>query len=247
MTRKVQSLLSDNDIVIFELNRPEAANAFDLVSTIRLKKCLKQAVGEKRKGLIITSKNPKIFCSGGDIKAYAKLNTKSQGVIINNEIRKILNSLAHAPIVVVAAVEGVAVGGGVELLLACDQIVASQTSRFAFKQAALGLTPGWGGTQKLLNRVSKSVALDWLLSARFILAHEAFEHGLIDQLVMSGDALTQARNLILTYWRTNPALTHDVLGRLKKTIALSGIDEERAFNSLWFAKNHRDRLAEALK
>src|SRR5271166_5603001 len=95
----------------FQINRPNVANAFDLVTAVELEKELKAAVKTGHSGFIIGSKSEKIFCAGGDLKAYKKMKSKAEGVASNRKIRKMLSQFKEMPILIVAAVEGDVLGG----------------------------------------------------------------------------------------------------------------------------------------
>src|ERR1039458_492178 len=97
---------------VFYLHRPEAANAIDLSTAIDLSKEIKKAVKSQKSGFIITSQTRKIFCAGGDLKAYSKMKTKSEGIKVNRTIRESLRLLSQVPLTAVAAIEGDAIGGG---------------------------------------------------------------------------------------------------------------------------------------
>ncbi len=197
---------------IFYLDRPETANALDLPTAQNLKFTIKKAVQEKRAGLIITSKHPKVFCSGGDLKAYSKMKSSAQSLAQNKKIQALLSEFATAPLLIIAAVEGKAIGGGCELALACDRIICGEGAQFAFRQVGQGVTTGWGGGQRLLKRVGPPLALDWLISGRSIGPSEALRGGLVDQVVLKGQTLDAAQNFIARIDDT----PRDLLGAFKK-------------------------------
>ena len=223
---------------VFELDRPETANALDLNSAKLLSQAVKKAVSRNELGLIIASHHPRIFCSGGDLQVYSKTQTKSKGVSINRQIRKILQELASQPILVVAAVEGEAIGGGCELALACDWIVASGSSAFSFRQVNQHLIPGWGGGHRLLKRVRPSISLDWLTSGRRVGAQEAFRCGLVDQLCAKGTTLAESQEFL----RNRAPLSAALLKAAKLIVGNGAREEEKFFNQLWFKEGHRKAL-----
>ncbi len=217
-------------ITTFYIDRPLVANALDLATARLLKKALNAAVKAKNKGLIIASASNSVFCSGGDLKAYKAMKSKKEGVKANKEIRLILKALKASSLVVVAAVEGDAVGGGVELALACDFIVASASSRFSFRQVKLGLTPGWGGAKNLLYRVPGNLALRWLASGDWISAQEGLRTGLLDEVTTEGHTLERAQTLI-------GEMHSELFGTIKKLILSNGDNEGKIFDHLWQSRN----------
>ncbi len=217
---------------IFYLDRPEVANALDLQTTVKLQKEMDQAIKNKSSGFIITSKFQKNFCSGGDLKAFLKMKSKRDGMETHRKIRKILTGFRKKPIVIVCAIEGDAVGGGCELALACDYVIAGSSARFAFRQVHQNLSPGWGGTKNLLRRVERAQALDWLTSGRWISAQEALNRGLVDQITSSGKALSLSENFLQNR-------DSNLIGLFKDLISKEGRDEEKVFEKLWWSPPHR--------
>jgi enoyl-CoA hydratase/carnithine racemase len=218
----------------FFLDRPQAANALDLKTAQALASEIKKAVKNKSPGFIIASQNLKVFCAGGDLKEYSKMKTKNEGVKVNRAIRKILQDFQKTPLTVVAAVEGFCIGGGCELALATDHIICGQNALFAFKQVTLGLSPGWGGVQRLLSRVRAPIAYDWLSSGRWISAQEALGQGLVDEVVPMGQSLTRAE----TFISERASISLELILKLKRLVE-DPQGEEKLFESLWFSPQHR--------
>jgi enoyl-CoA hydratase/carnithine racemase len=223
----------------FAIEGPKTANAFDLENAMRLKASLNSALKQKHMGLIVTALANKTFCSGGNIKSYDKYKTKAQGVLVNRKIRKIITDLRRVPILIVAAIEGDALGGGCELALSCDFIIASEKARFSFRQVTQNLTPGWGGAAPLLRRVRKSTALDWLTSGRWINSQEALQEGLIDRVAVNGDSVKLAGEFIKD--RATP-----LIGEIKELIHVGGLGEERVFEKLWWSGAHQKAMKATL-
>jgi enoyl-CoA hydratase len=230
-------------IAKFTLERPSVANAFDLETALSLKSAVAAAVKARATGFIITSSSPKVFCGGGDLSVYSKMKTKNQGVAYNKKIREILSSFSETPLFLVAAVEGRAVGGGCELALACDYIIASHAADFVFGQVRQGLTTGWGGGVRLLDRVLPGRALDWLLSGRAVCASEALKEGLVDKVVADGLTLQAAEEFLSQIAELTPEL---ILAFKKSVYSRNLRTEANVFNGLWFSSQHREILREWL-
>ena len=221
---------------IYFLDRPEHRNALDLKTSEEILELGKKLAKQKAPGMIIASRSSKIFCSGGDLKAYSKL-TRSQGLKLNQKIRSNLQKLSHLPLIVVAAVDGLALGGGCELALQCDLIATTPQAQFAFKQSALGLTPGWGGLERLLKRTSQAKALEWLASHRHISASEANRTGLSDFIFPRASLLKDSQSLIESLRSRVPLQT------LKSLIySHSPRLETKVFESLWMGPTHKEQL-----
>lgn len=135
-------------------------------------------------GAVIITGGPKIFAAGADITEFAGPEEARR---IGGAFRDALDAVAAIPRMVIAAVNGVALGGGCELALACDLRIASTRSKFGQPEILLGIIPGGGGTQRLARLVGPSKAKDLILSGRQVRAAEALEMGLVDELVDPDD------------------------------------------------------------
>jgi enoyl-CoA hydratase/carnithine racemase len=151
---------------------------------------------------IITSARPGGFCAGADLKELyygAVPLPKTKRVAGAREflkrIHKVLNAIDEAPFVTFAAVHGLCMGGGLELALACDQIVADRMARFGFPELRLGLIPGFGGIPRLRRDVGNSFVRDLLFTGRTVKAESAHQAGLVAHLAGEGYALHVARSM----------------------------------------------------
>jgi enoyl-CoA hydratase len=170
-------------VATLTLNRPPALNAFD-AATLRE---LARAIREVRRGggaraLVITGAGDKAFSAGADIAAMAAMSA-AEGHAYSRLGHEVLARLEALAIPVVAAVNGVALGGGLELALACDLIVASEKARLGQPEINLGLIPGFGGTQRLVRRVGLTRARELIYLGHMISAEEALRLGLVNRVV----------------------------------------------------------------
>lgn len=150
--------------------------------------------------LIIASARKEGFCAGADLRElYHRSSQLPPGVRLEGvrdfleRIHRVMNAIDEAPLVTIAAVHGVTFGGGFELALVCDLIVADKMARFCFPELRLGLIPGFGGIPRLKRDLGNAVVRDLLLTGRSINAAKAQTAGLISQVVSEGDALRAAR------------------------------------------------------
>jgi len=150
--------------------------------------------------LIIHSEMSAGFCAGADLRElYERANAMGkiqalQGVRdFLERIHRVLNRIDASPLTTIASVHGVTFGGGLELALACDLIIADKTARFAFPELRLGLIPGFGGIPRLKRDVGNAVVRDLLLTGRSFNATKAQQIGLVSQVVAEGEALRAAR------------------------------------------------------
>jgi enoyl-CoA hydratase/carnithine racemase len=177
------------------MNRPEAMNALSTDQVRRLGEAAAQlAADDQVSVVIISSALDKAFCVGADLKerrGFDNDDLRSQRPVF----QEAFGALRALPVPVIAAVEGFAMGGGCELALCCDLIIASATAVFGLPEVGLGLIPGEGGTQLLPRRIGLNRAADLLLTGRRVGAEEALRIGLADRLVAEGAARSEAVEL----------------------------------------------------
>src|SRR6201989_2909242 len=179
----------EDDVLRVVLQRPPA-NALGLSLIEGLEAALDQDAGV----VVIASRVPGFFAAGADIKHMATVDAaefSAYGAALRGALNRLADRLA------IAAIDGVALGGGLELAMACMLRVATPRSRFGLPEVKLGLIPGAGGTQRLPRLVGRGRALDIMLTARDVGAQEAHESGLVDRLADDAEAaaLALARDL----------------------------------------------------
>ena len=179
-------------------NRPEVLNAFDSAEAARLVEVLKEAAGDKAVKAIVISSVGEAFCAGDDLKValeeYPKIKSGEIHPIldivedITESLQEIPRVIRRAPKVVIAAVRGYAVGGGFEIAIDSDLIVADETAIFGFPEANAGMTITGGATKLLPMIVGLNKARELMLTGEFIDAREAHRIGLVNKLVPAGEA-----------------------------------------------------------
>jgi enoyl-CoA hydratase/carnithine racemase len=164
------------------LNRMEAANALNTNLATELTQALREAKANAAlRALIITGAGNRAFCAGADLKERAGMD-KTAWDVQHHAFEEAFAALGALEIPTIAAVNGAAVAGGLELALACDLIVASANATFAFKEATLGIMPGLGGTVRLPRAIGARHALEMLLTSETISAEKALALGLINRI-----------------------------------------------------------------
>jgi enoyl-CoA hydratase len=172
---------SDDGFLTITLNRPETRNALNTQMGLELREIfvpLQFQPGDAR-CIIVTGAGDKAFCAGGDLKerdGMTDAQWRAQHAIFEEAIYAVMN----CTVPVIAAVNGAAFGGGLELALACDFIYAAKRARFAMSETSLGIIPGCGGTQNLPRAVGERRAKELILSAKPFTADEAFEWGMVN-------------------------------------------------------------------
>src|SRR5882672_2176628 len=173
------------NIVLVTLDRPEVANAFNTQSALDLDGFFRQIEAEQHRCVVLTGAGEKVFCSGADLKERASLN-EEQWLAQHEVFERMFRAVLDCPVPVIAAVNGAAVAGGLELVLMCDFAYASKAARFALTEVSLGLMPGGGGTQTLPRTVGERRAKELILAARSFSAEEALAWGVVNKLCDAG-------------------------------------------------------------
>ncbi len=175
---------------IVRLNRPQRMNALNDALAKELGEALGDFDADDGISAIVITGNEKAFAAGADIGAMAEWDY--QRVLHDNYITTDWDLIRGIRKPVIAAVAGYALGGGCELAMACDIIIAADTAKFGQPEISIGTMPGMGGTQRLPRAVGKAKAMDWCLTGRMIDAAEAERSGLVARVVPAADVLTEA-------------------------------------------------------
>ncbi len=182
----------DERVGIVTLNRPEQLNALNFQLVGELGNALQEFDRDETIGcIIITGSGEKAFAAGADIKEMAD---KSPVEMMIGGFEA-WGAIRHIRTPLIAAVNGYALGGGCELALHCDMIVASENARFGQPEIALGIIPGAGGTQRLARALGKYRTMEMVLTGTQVSARELAEHGLVNRVVPKGEHLTEAIKL----------------------------------------------------
>ncbi|GJM29350.1 MAG: enoyl-CoA hydratase [Cyclobacteriaceae bacterium] len=188
-------------IALVELNRPKELNALNLQLMQELRDTLTALDDDINVRVIIITGNQKAFAAGADIKQMADKGAIDMLKIDQfktwDQIRKVQKPL-------IAAVSGFALGGGCELAMICDLIIASETARFGQPEIKIGVMPGAGGTQRLTKVIGKARAMEMVLTGKFISAEEALNYGLINKVVPVESYLGEALKLGKTIAEMSP-------------------------------------------
>jgi enoyl-CoA hydratase/carnithine racemase len=188
---------SDPNVIVTTLtmNRPKA-NAMGSLMLSQLQDCLTELENatNKSRAIVLTSYSNKVFSAGADLKERAAMSQEQAADFVTG-LRNTMQRVAQLPIPVIASIEGVAVGGGLEIALAADIRVASQTATLGLPETSLAILPGAGGTQRLPRLIGEARAKELIWTGRRITAEEAYEYGLVQHVVEEGQALNKAMEL----------------------------------------------------
>jgi enoyl-CoA hydratase/carnithine racemase len=190
--------------VFITLNRPEKRNAFDWEMLRAFNAALDELEADRAvRVAIVRSAVDRVFVAGGDIAVMRDL-TVAEGTRFVYAGHKLMRRIEESPIVFVAAIGGFALGGGTEIALACDCIVASEAATFGLPEVTIGLFPGWGGSQRLPRVVGIQRAKELIYSGRRIPADEALRIGLATQVVPADDLDAAAVRMAESFIANSP-------------------------------------------
>lgn len=176
----VKFTITDNGVAVVALSRPQLANALNSQMALELKNIFNM-LSDRASVAILTGEGTKAFCAGADLKERNSMNTEAwekQHLLFREVIKLIMDY--HVP--VIAAVNGAAYGGGLELALSCDFVYAVKTANFALPEVTLGIMPGMGGTQTLPRAVGLARAKELLFTGKSFSAAEAYSWGMVNKI-----------------------------------------------------------------
>ncbi|HEM62420.1 MAG TPA: crotonase [Chloroflexi bacterium] len=186
----------EENIAILTINRPDKYNALNVGVIRELGAAMDElAADDEVRAVIITGAGEKAFVSGADIGVLEEFETSKEGFDHSQEGQAVMNKVENLPKPVVAALNGYALGGGLELAMACDVRLASDTAKLGQPETAIGVSPGYGGTQRLSRLVGKGMAKLVILTGDMIDAQEAFRIGLVQKVVPLGELMSEAKAL----------------------------------------------------
>lgn len=177
----------DSGVYLVTVNRPKVLNALNAATIDELERAVAQvAADDAARALLVTGAGNRAFVAGADI-AEMRNYTPAEARAFSTRGMSVMHALASLPIPAIALVNGYALGGGCELALACDWILAADNAVFGQPEVNLGIPPGFGGTQRLARRIGTARALEMLTTARQLDADEALRIGLVNHVYPSAD------------------------------------------------------------
>ena len=224
----------EGQIGIITINRPKALNALNSAVLDELDKTLDAVDQEAIRCLILTGAGEKSFVAGADIGEMSTL-TKAEGEAFGKKGNDVFRKLETFPIPVIAAVNGFALGGGCEISMSCDIRICSENAVFGQPEVGLGITPGFGGTQRLARIVGTGKAKEMIYGARNIKAEEAYRIGLVNNVYPAEELMPAAKKLASTIARNAPIAVRNCKRAINEGIQLDMdqaiVIEEKLFGS----------------
>ncbi len=192
-------------ILTITIERPQALNALNAEVIKQLAEAIDRAQTDSEvKTIVITGSGDKAFVAGADIKEFADYSGKEGKALAQQGQDSLFNRIERSSKPVIAAVNGFALGGGLELALACHIRIASDNARMGLPEVSLGVIPGYGGTQRLPQIVGKGKAMEMILSAKMMGANDAAACGLVNAVVPPDALLETAHNMARSIMKNSP-------------------------------------------
>lgn len=204
MTYETLTLNFDGPVAVITIARPQVLNALDARVLDELEGALGDvAANPAARALVITGAGPKAFVAGADIAAMSTM-TPEQAEAFSRKGQTVFDAIEALPVPVVAAVNGFALGGGCELVLACDIVYAAENALFGQPEVKLGIVPGFGGTARLVRVVGRNTAMEWILAGNNVPAQEALRVGLVQKVLPAAELMPAAMDLARTLAARGP-------------------------------------------
>jgi enoyl-CoA hydratase len=233
-----------NKVGLIRLNRPKALNALNAELIAELGAALDAFEADAAIGAIVLTGSERAFAAGADIKAMAALTFAEMygGGLFDN-----LDRVARARKPIIAAVSGFALGGGCELAMMCDFIIAADTAKFGQPEITLGVMPAWGGSQRLARAIGKAKAMDLNLTGRMMDAAEAERAGLVSRVVPAEKVLEEALSaakVIASQARLAVLANKEAVNAAFETPLAEGLRlERRMFYALFSTEDQKEGMA----
>ncbi len=226
-----QTLLTslEDGIFIITINRPDKLNALNKTVIEELSAAVDEVYTNAAiRSAVITGAGPKAFVAGADISEFLSMNASAGEELARRGQEMVFNKIERSPKPIIAAVNGFALGGGCELAMSCHFRLASENAKFGQPEVNLGLIPGYGGTQRLVQLIGKGKAIELMMTAAMIDANEAKQLGLVNYVTTAEELLPKAKELLITIMSKGPNAIAKVISAVNAyyDTAQNGFDAE---------------------
>jgi enoyl-CoA hydratase len=229
---------------LIRLNRPQALNALSERLVADLNHALSTFEKDSEIGAVVITGSEKAFCAGADIKEVSSANFISA---YHDDLVSEWDRVAACRKPLIAAVAGYALGGGCELAMMCDIILAADTAKFGQPEITLGVIPGAGGTQRLTRMIGKAKAMELCLTGRLIGAEEAERVGLVSRILPAAELVEEAVKVaekIASFPLAAVMMTKEAVNRAEETTLAEGLRfERRLFHALFASEDQKEGMA----
>lgn len=250
MYQTIKTELNDG-ILTITINRPDKLNALNKDVISELGQALDEVYQNNDiKSAILTGEGAKAFVAGADITEFTDLDARGGAALAQVGQEKVFSKIENAPKPIVAAVNGFALGGGCELAMACHFRTASESAKFGQPEVNLGLIPGYGGTQRLVQLIGKGKAMELLMTADMIKAEEAKTLGLVNHVFTAEELLPKTREILQKIQTKAPLAVGKIISLVNEaaTASTSGLSNEiRAFGECFATEDKKEGTAAFLE
>lgn len=242
-------LEKDQKTTIITINRPESLNALNAKTIAELSQALDEVAADSEcRAVILTGKGEKSFVAGADIKEFADFGTEAAEDLARKGQNILFNKIENLNKPVIAAVNGFALGGGLELAMACHIRYASENAKLGLPEVTLGLIPGYGGTQRLPKLVGKGLANELIFSAKMIPAQRAKEIGLVNEIFSLEELLTKTKELANVIAQNSPMGIAKAIAAVNQSDTPAGFETEiQSFGELFEMADKKEGIAAFLE
>ena len=218
---------TEGKISTLTINRPQSLNALNTKTLAEISDAVTAFTQNKdTRVLVITGSGEKSFVAGADIKEFTEINADGAMELAENGQKNVFNKIENSPKPIIAAINGFALGGGLELALACHIRYASENAKLGLPEVTLGLIPGYGGTQRLPQLVGKGIANEIIFSAKMISAQKAKEINLVNEVFPIDALLPKTLELAETIARNSPAGIAKAIEAINLSNTAEGFNKE---------------------
>ncbi len=240
---------TDDHVTVIKLNRPDALNALNSELLGELATAVSEAEQNEKVRVIVITGSEKAFAAGADVKEMSEKSFVD--VFAGNMFVEETDRVVRARKPIIAAVAGYALGGGCELAMICDFIIAADTAKFGQPEINLGVVAGLGGTQRLTKLVGKSKSMDMHLTGRFMDAEEAERSGLVSRVVpakkLMEETMSVANKIAEKSMMSTMAVKEAVNRAYETTLSEGLLFERRLFHSLFATEDQKEGMAAFLE
>lgn len=246
-----ENILIDHEdrTTIITINRPQSLNALNAKTIMELSNAVDEISKDTNcRVAIITGSGEKSFVAGADIKEFSDFGTSAAEELARNGQNILFNKIENLNKPVIAAVNGFALGGGLELAMACHIRYASDNARLGLPEVTLGLIPGYGGTQRLPKLVGKGLANELIFSAKMIPAQRAKEIGLVNDVLTLEELLPKTKELAKQIAQNSPMGITKAIQAVNQSDSSTGFETEiKAFGELFEMDDKKEGVAAFLE
>lgn len=238
-----------NHIATITINRPQSLNALNSKTISELSHAFEKFNENPQvRTIILTGNGEKSFVAGADIKEFSDFGSDEAEKLARNGQHSLFDKIENLDKPVIAAINGFALGGGLELALACHIRYASENAKLGLPEVTLGLIPGYGGTQRLPKLVGKGLANELIFSAKMLPAARAKEIGLVNEVFSLEELLPKANELAETIARNSPMAISKAIAAVNLSDSPNGFDTEiKSFGELFEMADKKEGVAAFLE